>query len=194
MGNCCGKKSKKNQPFRSDSLTHKMGLDDRQSIFMKSKMEKFKKGVLSGENPRNKGIFENIPLDEEEKYNYDNGSVSKTTSEVDEEESPKKFGNNIRLSDSKSSDMTPRVGTDEYSDSKMFNDVSGTMESQFSKSQSGSKINDIFTLKDPGQYQKGKVIDRNEEKAIYQCMHKSTGKLLIAKTYFVNYSHPIRLA
>lgn len=180
MGNCCSKKNKLPDSNRS----HTKGLGNTDTMFMKSKLEKFKKGVYNPESTNNKKGDEENPLTPVNDDMSIQQSVSKTTSELDENHQG--FSNSNRRNESaKSSEFTPRIKTEEYSDSKLFHDISGTMESQFSKSHSGSKVNDLFTLQDPEQYQKGKIISRGENKAIYQCMHKSTGKLLIAKTYFV---------
>lgn len=178
MGSCCSKKNHESRHHNNDSSTNDAAND---AIFMKSKLEKFKQSIYDPENGGKKKKIEELKLSREEDLNNQlERSDSKKTSEVDEK-SQKLIQNQIE----ELSDLTPPQKSDSYSDFKNMNDISGTLESQFSKSHSNSKINEIFTLQDPGQYKKGKIISKGGNKAIYQCMHKSTGKLLIAKTYFV---------
>ena len=89
-----------------------------------------------------------------------------------------------------SSDLNPQVKSDRSeSRREQFDKSSGSKSHSHSKSHSASNLDKAVLIKSPQQIRRGKVIFRGprELKCIYQCLHQSTGKLLVAKTYKVSF-------
>ena len=161
MGNvCCKPQKQTKKPSKQfTEVESDRPLDRTQSIFVKSKVENFK---------RHTKIIEDNP--EEEHINGNKGIQLNSMGDSDSE-----------------SDFEVKVQSAESSSHFDNSRLSASRTSVVSRSRSASHQNfDMIRLMRQDQYKKGKVLFESRIKTIYQCMHTNTGKLLISKTYKVS--------
>lgn len=155
MGNVCCKPKKAPLVKKRDEPESSRPLDNTQSIFVKSKIEKFKRHTKIVDEDQDKGNRRKIDIQ----------NVS---------ESDSGFEVKVHSSESYHLDLDNR--------SRLSASRSSIVSKSMSASQ--AHLENIHLMK-RDQFKKGKVISENKIKTIYQCMHTDTGKLLISKTYRV---------
>lgn len=163
MGNVCCKPKKAPEKKPSEDVDSERPLDRTQSIFVKSKVDKFKKQTQLIEERNNPDL---IPFGNVQRINLDGNSDSDSDLEA-----------KLQSAESSHPDLN-------------MSRMSASRTSVVSRSVSASHGNlDNFHLMKQDQFKKGKIISESEIKTIYQCMHTNTGKLLISKTYRVSFTH-----
>ena len=160
---CCKPKQKEKQ--EPDPQTRVEGPMDRtQSIFVKSKVEKFKKQTNLIENNTE---FERLNLKKPQEFIIDN--ISSDGSDIQA---------NVKSVESSQLEF-------DHTNSR----YSASHTSVVSRSISASAAQvENFQEMNEDSFKKGKILRETKIKTIYQCMHTNTGKLLISKTYKVRFS------